>query len=73
MCRYCASYDDPECDLINLMNKNIDCGALDKISLSVYMDDGALTASFGEIPDKKYKATKAINYCPMCGRKLKKG
>ncbi len=64
MCDYC----DKDADLEFIIDETIDCGALGKLDFSVSVQgyDDLLLECDGIIGKSK------INYCPMCGEKLKK-
>lgn len=64
MCNYC----DIDADLEFIIDETIDCGALGKLFFGVSIqgyDDLCLDCN-------KLIGKGKINYCPMCGEKLKK-
>lgn len=71
MCEYC-NVEEPE-DLVNKDIKNTIMGIDCNVNLAIYVNNTTLCVASGGgtmDADYDYLATKKINYCPMCGRKL---
>ena len=70
MCKYC-DFDEDGVPKSNLLNEEIDFGEFGKKTLYVtFLDDETLYAGLDIFDDLERKVK--INFCPMCGRKLKK-
>lgn len=70
MCEYC-DFSEVRIPKNYLMREEVDFGEFGKKTLYVnFFDEGTLYAGLNIFDDLERKTK--INFCPMCGRKLKK-
>ena len=69
MCNFC-NCEDGEKTSRDIISRNISLGVLGscKVELGLYNNGGKYSIGLMMLPH--YAVDKAINYCPMCGRKL---